>query len=93
MFTDFSRPIAIAIRFAQQLRERREQYRAQRMLDSLPEHLRKDIGWPDRELEREVRVPRMSAKSAIWNAEAMLARTECPSVFGSSRDHHVRKAA
>ena len=93
MFTDFSRPIATMMRFAQQLRERRDQVRAQRMLDSLPEHLRKDIGWPDRELEREVRVPRVSATIKVRDAEDMLARTACPTTLETDRDYHVRKAA
>lgn len=93
MFAHFSRPIAIIIRFAKHMRLRRDQFRAQRVLDSLPEHLRKDIGWPDRELEREARVLGMNWKSKVWDAEAMLARTECPSLFGSSDHLDERKAA
>jgi len=88
MFTFVIRPIATLVRVAQHMYKRREQIRAQRMLDSLPEYLRKDIGWPDRELERESRVPEaMSTKPElkpirkVWDAEAMLAKTECPPVF------------
>ncbi|MGC4026127.1 MAG: hypothetical protein QM744_13875 [Mesorhizobium sp.] len=88
MFTFFSRPIATLVRFAQHAHRRREQVRAQRILDSLPEYLRKDIGWPDRELERETLVPQakpirpeVKPIRKVWDAETMLAKTECPPVF------------
>jgi hypothetical protein len=82
MYTFLNRPIAALTRYAQYTRQRHEQIRAQRVLNSLPEYLRKDIGWPDREFERETRIPSTKSKVRIRNAEAFLARTECPSVFG-----------
>lgn len=93
MFTFFNRPIAALVEFAQHVHRRHEQIRAQRVLDSLPEYLRKDIGWPDRELERESRVPEAKAGRKIWDAEAMLARTQCPPVFGFDRDLQARTGA
>ncbi|MCO5064674.1 MAG: hypothetical protein M9924_09670 [Rhizobiaceae bacterium] len=77
MFAFINRPIAALARAAHHMRKRHEQIRAQRVLDSLPEYLRKDIGWPDREFERETRIP--ARKSKVWDAEAMLARTGYPS--------------
>ncbi|WP_137113613.1 MULTISPECIES: hypothetical protein [Mesorhizobium] len=94
MFTLFSRPIATLAQFALHVQQRREQVRAQRILDSLPEYLRKDIGWPDRELERETRVPVGKSSRKLWDAEAVLARTECPSLFGLDKGNlHVRNGA
>lgn len=91
MLTILNRTIATLVAFAQLTRKRHEQIRAQRVLDSLPEYLRKDIGWPDRELERETRVSK--AKSSVWNAETMLAQTRCPAVFGSDEIVQARKCA
>jgi len=93
MFTFFNRPIATLVRFAQHVHQRQEQIRAQRMLDSLPEYLRKDIGWPDREFERESRVPEAKPIRKVWDAEVMLAKTECPPVFGFDRDLRARRSA
>lgn len=93
MFTFFNRPIATLARYAEHAQRRREQIRAQRVLDGLPEHLRKDIGWPDRELERESRVPEAKPSRKLWDAEAMLAKTECPPMFGFDRDYQVRNGA
>ncbi len=44
-------PFAIAHsirRYAGKLQTIRNQVRTERVLNGLPEHLRKDIGWPDR---------------------------------------------
>ena len=94
MFTLFSRPIATLVRVAQHAQRRRQQFRAQRILNSLPEYLRKDIGWADREFERETRVPAAKASRKLWDNEAMLAKTECPAMFGLDKSNlHVRNGA
>ena len=94
MFTFFQRPIASIARFAHYTHRRHEQIRTQRVLNSLPEYLRKDIGWPDREFERETRVPAAKASRKLWDTEAMLAKTECPAMFGLDKSNlHVRNGA
>ena len=93
MYAFFSRPIATFFRYAQHMHRRHEEIRAQRVLNSLPEYLRKDIGWPDREFERETRIPAKRTRPGIWDAEAMIARTECPSVFGHAGTMRPRSSA
>lgn len=54
-------------------RARRNMARTNRFLESLPDDIRKDIGWPDGRLEAApLQEPRRG-----WDAETFLARTEC----------------
>lgn len=54
-------------------RTRRRTARTRRFLDSLPEDIRKDIGWPD---GRAMPAP-LPAVERKWDAETFLARTQC----------------
>ena len=74
MLTFFGRFYAPLLRYARDMRGRRERSRAQRVLEGLPDHLLKDIGWPDLQCERGSRIDR----GVVWDAEDMLARTGCP---------------
>src|SRR3954470_12525231 len=40
--------LCVVREFAGRLKARRNAVRAVRLLDSLPDHMRRDIGWPDR---------------------------------------------
>ncbi|MBX3597920.1 MAG: hypothetical protein KF874_10170 [Rhizobiaceae bacterium] len=50
------KPFAAVVRIVRTMKIQREQFRSQRALDSLPLHVRKDIGWPDRYLAPEARI-------------------------------------
>ena len=54
-------------------RARRRAARTRRFLDSLPEDIRKDIGWPD---GRATPAP-LPATDRKWDAETFLVRTQC----------------
>ena len=54
-------------------RARRREARTQLFLASLPEYVRKDIGWPD---GRTTPAP-LPQREPKWDAEAFLARTQC----------------
>ena len=45
-----------------------------RYLESLPEDIRKDIGWPD-----DARLAPLPNKLKGWSMDELIARAECPS--------------
>jgi hypothetical protein len=57
-----SRILGMLWRYAARLRAARNQVLAERLLDSLPLDLRKDIGWPDGCFDSDARVE--------WNAQS-----------------------
>lgn len=52
---------------------RRNAARTQRFLASLPEDIRKDIGWPD----SQVMPAALPQREPKWDAETFLAHTQC----------------